>query len=52
MAMTLHWIAQTDDGELELKMALGGFCWVKNKHSGENIAAHLLEILDELDMAD
>jgi hypothetical protein len=52
MAVTLHWIARTDNGELELKTALGGFRWVKNKHSGENIATRLLEILDELDMAD
>jgi hypothetical protein len=52
MAVTLHWMARADDGELMLKTALGGFRWVKNKHSGENIAARLLEILDELDMAD
>jgi hypothetical protein len=52
MALTLHWIARTQDGELKLMTALGGFRYVKNKHSGENIAENLINILKELDILD
>lgn len=48
MSVTLHWISRTQDARLELKTALGGFRWVKDKHSGENISARLIEVLDEL----
>jgi len=52
MAVTLHWIAQITTGELELKTALGGFRFIKDKHSGENIAKQMLEILDDLKIHD
>jgi hypothetical protein len=52
MAVTLHWIARTREGGLELKTALGGFRWVKNKHSGENIAARFVDVLSELEILD
>jgi hypothetical protein len=50
MAVTVHWIACTHGGTLELKTALGGFRWVKESHSGENIMACLVDILKELDI--
>jgi hypothetical protein len=52
MAVTLHWIARTTTGELELKTALGGFRFIKDKHSGENIAKRMFEILDDLKILD
>jgi hypothetical protein len=52
MAVTLHWIALNEDNTLGLKTALGGFRWIKDKHSGENIAARFVEILVELDILD
>jgi hypothetical protein len=52
MAVTLHWIARSHEGELELLTALGGFRWVRDKHSGENIAARFVDILEELDILD
>jgi hypothetical protein len=50
MAVTAHWIGRTPEGGLEMKSTLAGFRWVKDKHSGDNIAAHFMDILDELDM--
>jgi hypothetical protein len=50
MAVTLHWIARTINGELELKTALGGFRYVRDKHSGDNIAARFIDILTELNI--
>jgi hypothetical protein len=52
MAITLHWICCTKEGELKLMTALGGFCFVKNKHDGRNIAQHLVNVLTELYILD
>jgi hypothetical protein len=52
MAITLHWIARTHEGELELMTALGAFRYVKDKHDGSNLAAHFIHVLEELDIAD
>jgi hypothetical protein len=52
MAVTLHWIARTKGGELELMTALGAFRYVNNQHSGRNIAQHLVKALEELDILD
>lgn len=48
MAVTAHWISRTPEGGLEMRSTLAGFRWVKDKHSGDNIAAHFMEILGEL----
>lgn len=50
MAVTLHWISRTAQGELKLMTALGGFRHVKKKHSGSNIADRLFEVLQELNI--
>ena len=50
MAVTVHWIELTLSGVLEMKTALGGFQCVKEKHSGENIAARFIETLKDLDI--
>jgi hypothetical protein len=52
MAVTLHWIAEKKDGNLELKSALGGFRYLPNKHNGENIAASLFDVLKGLKIHD
>jgi hypothetical protein len=52
MAITLHWIGPTHSGDIELQTALGGFRYIKEKHSGENIAAKFVDILKELDILD
>jgi hypothetical protein len=52
MAVTLHWIVRTCEGELQLRTALGGFRYVKNKHDGLNIASRFVDILEELDILD
>lgn len=48
MAVTLHWIARSLEGTLVLKAALGGFRYIKDKHSGENIAKRLIDVFTEL----
>lgn len=48
MAVTLHWIARTPESDLELKVALGGFRYIRDKHDGPNIARNFLQILEEL----
>jgi hypothetical protein len=52
MAITLHWICRTKEGELKLMTALGGFRFVKNRHDGKNLAQHLVNVLTELDILD
>jgi hypothetical protein len=52
MAVTLHWIAETKAGELELKAALAGFRYVPDKHSGENIAHVLYSVLSDVGALD
>jgi hypothetical protein len=52
MAVTAHWTMRTSNGDIELKAALAGFRWVKESHSGENIAKCFMDILRELDILD
>jgi hypothetical protein len=50
MAVTLHWIEQTSNGDLQLCVALGAFRNIKDRHSGENIGKSLFEVFEELDI--
>jgi hypothetical protein len=52
MAVTLHWIARSQTGGLELKTALGGFRHMDSEHTGKNIGDEFVKVLDGLRILD
>ena len=51
LAVTVHWISQgLSNQHLTLKSALIGFQRVDGKHSGANLATHILSSLDRADI--
>ncbi|KAI1782154.1 hypothetical protein LXA43DRAFT_526027, partial [Ganoderma leucocontextum] len=48
MAVTVHFCAKNDAQKLELRSRLGAFRYVPGRHTGANMAAQFLAILEEL----
>ena len=47
LALTAHWISLDEaKGRLELRTALIGFHRLKTRHTGQNLAEAILELLD------
>ncbi|OBZ72686.1 putative AC transposase [Grifola frondosa] len=48
MAVTLHYCAKDTQARLALRARLGAFRYVRGSHTGANLAAHFLEVVEEL----
>lgn len=48
MAVTLHFCAKDQQRRLVIRSRLGAFRHVRGSHDGPNLAAHFLEVLEEL----
>lgn len=48
MAVTLHYCAKDRQDDLVIRARLGAFRHVQGRHTGQNLAEHLIKVLEEL----